>query len=622
MHRGIIPNMLRYFEQLTEAFPKHQPVTPPRNLLSFVIHYSKDMRWPLLALAILTATMAVLEVMLFGFLGQLVDWLSTRNPDTLLETESDTLLWMSLVLLVFMPILTLLHTLINHQSLLGNFPMAIRWNAHRYLLGQSMSFFQDDYAGRVATKVMQTALSTREAVMKITDVFVYVAVYFMSMLGIVMNSSTILMAPLFIWLCLYIAAQWYFIPKLKRVSTLQADARSTMTGRIVDSYTNISTIKLFAHTKREEDYAKRGMNEFMQTVYLQMRLSTGLELCVSTLNYLLIFGISATAIYLWMHQSISVGAIAVAVALALRLNGMSHWIMWELSALFEHIGTVADGRNSLAKNQSVTDISSAPELRVPHGQIEFNAVGFNYGGEQRVITQLDLKILPGEKVGVVGRSGAGKSTLVNLLLRFHDVESGNIFIDGQDISQVTQDSLRANIGVVTQDTSLLHRTVRENIMYGNPDASEESMLEAAAKSHASDFIAGLSDPHGNHGYEAQVGERGVKLSGGQRQRVAIARVLLKDAPILVLDEATSALDSEVEAAIQQSLFALMENKTVIAIAHRLSTIAAMDRLLVMDEGKIVEQGSHQQLLELGGIYATLWQRQTNGFIGIRNNTGS
>ncbi len=610
--------MLSFFEKITDPFPADQPRTPPTNLLAFVIHYSAGMRGPLAALALLTAIMAVLEVMLFGFLGQLVDWLSARSPQTLLQEEGTTLLWMSAVLLVIMPVLTLFHTLVNHQSLLGNFPMAIRWNAHRYLLGQSMSFFQDDYAGRIATKVMQTALSTREAVLKITDVFVYVAVYFISMLGIVMNASFVLMLPLFAWLCLYIAAQWYFIPRLKRVSTLQADARSTMTGRIVDSYTNISTIKLFAHTQREEDYAKQGMSEFMDTVYQQMRLSTGLELCVSTLNYLLIFSIAATSVFLWMQQSISIGAIAIAVALALRLNGMSHWIMWELSALFEHIGTVADGRNTLSREKLVTDTENASELTVTSGEIKFNDVRFNYGGIEKVITGLNVTIRPGEKVGVVGRSGAGKSTLVNLLLRFHDVEAGSIYIDQQNIADVTQESLRASIGVVTQDTSLLHRTVRENIMYGNPGADDEQMFEAASKSHAEDFIKTLSDPFGNRSYDAQVGERGVKLSGGQRQRIAIARVLLKDAPILVLDEATSALDSEVEAAIQQSLFTLMQNKTVIAIAHRLSTIAAMDRLLVMDKGNIVEQGTHQQLLDQGGIYATLWQRQTNGFIGLQD----
>ncbi len=607
--------MLNFFERLTNPFPQSTPDTPPHNLLAFVIHYSKDMKWPLLALAVLTATMAVLEVMLFGFLGQLVDWLAVRDPNTLVAAEGPTLLWMTIVLLVLLPALTLLRTLISHQTLLGNFPMAIRWNTHRYLLGQSISFFQNDFAGRIATKVMQTSLSVRETVLKIADVFVYVFVYFTAMLSIILKSSALLMLPLFIWLFLYIVTQMYFIPRLKRVSTLQADARSTMTGSIVDSYTNISTIKLFAHTQREEDYAKQGMTGFMNTVYSQMRLSTGLELCVSTLNYLLIFSISATAILLWMNNTISIGAIAIAIALALRLNGMSHWIMWELSALFEHIGTVADGRNTLSITQTVTDIQNAQPLVVKDGSITFQSVGFNYGGDERVITNLNLHIKAGEKVGVVGRSGAGKSTLVNLLLRFHDIESGTVLIDGQNIADVTQDSLRTHIGMVTQDTSLLHRTVRENILYGDPEASEDALLEATHKAQAHDFILKLSDQRGGTGYNAQVGERGVKLSGGQRQRIAIARVLLKNSPILILDEATSALDSEVEAAIQQSLFTLMENKTVIAIAHRLSTIAAMDRLIVMDAGKIVEQGTHQQLISSGGIYATLWERQTSGFLG-------
>lgn len=607
--------MLNYFENLTEPFPKKLPGTPPQKLLSFFYHYSKDMRGPLLVLIVLTASMAVLEVMLFSFLGQLVDWLSERNPDTLLAEEADTLIWMSIVLLILLPALTALHTVISHQTLLGNFPMAIRWNAHRYLLGQSITFFQNDFAGRIATKVMQTSISVREAVLKLADVFVYVFVYFASMLGVILKSSALLMMPLFIWLCLYILVQWYFIPKLKCISTLQADARSTMTGRIVDSYTNISTIKLFAHTQREEDYAKHGMSEFMDTVYLQMRLSTGLELCVSALNYLLIFSTAAMAILLWMNNDISIGAIAIAVALALRLNGMSHWIMWELSALFEHIGTVADGRNTLAKSQLVTDENNAPAISVSNGEIKFQSVGFNYGGKEQVISDLNLHIKAGEKVGVVGRSGAGKSTLVNLLLRFHDVESGHVTIDDQNIATVTQDSLRENIGVVTQDTSLLHRTVIENIRYGYPEATDEEVFTAAEKAQAHEFILGLSDPHGGTAYDAQVGERGVKLSGGQRQRISIARVLLKNAPILVLDEATSALDSEVEAVIQQSLFTLMQDKTVIAIAHRLSTIAAMDRLIVMDRGKIVEQGTHDQLIQSKGIYSTLWDRQTSGFIG-------
>ncbi len=610
--------MLSYFEKLTTAYPAEDPSTPPSGLLAFFRHYSRGMELPLLLVALLTATMAALEVMLFGFLGQLVDWLGTKNPETFLAEESKTLWLMALVLLVALPLVSIFHSLLTHQSLLGNYPMAIRWNAHRYLLKQSLSFYQNDYAGRIATKVMQTSLSVREAVMKLLDVFVYVVVYFASMLLIIMQSSLVLMIPLFIWLCLYIATQFYFIPKLKRISTQQADARSLMTGRVVDSYTNIATVKLFAHTERETDYAKNAMDEFLQTVYAQMRLSAGIEICLSLLNYLLIFSLAALSISLWIQDAISIGAIAIAISLALRLHGMSHWIMWELSALFEHIGTTIDGKNTLAKPLSVTDAPVAQNLKVSKGEIRFDSVQFNYGGDEQILNNLNLVIKPGEKVGVVGRSGAGKSTLVNLLMRFHDVEGGSIFIDGQNINQVTQNSLRQQIGMVTQDTSLLHRTVRENIVYGKPDATEQQLLEAAAKAEAHDFIISLSDPAGNTGYDAQVGERGVKLSGGQRQRIAIARVLLKNAPILVLDEATSALDSEVEAAIQQSFTQLMQNKTVIAIAHRLSTIAAMDRLIVMDNGKIIEQGSHQELLTLDGLYASLWKRQTSGFLGIED----
>ena len=608
--------MFSFFEKLTSAYPTEDPSTPPENLFAFFRHYSRGMEWPLLVIAVLTATIATLEVMLFGFLGQLVDWLGDKNPETFLAQESSTLWFMTLVLLVALPLVSLLHSLVMQQTLLGNFPMAIRWNAHRYLLKQSLSFYQNDFAGRIATKVMQTSLSVRETVMKLVDVFVYVTVYFTSMLVVVMQSSFILMLPLFVWLCLYVATQFYFIPKLKRVSTEQADARSLMTGRVVDSYTNIATVKLFAHTDRETDYAKSAMDEFLQTVYQQMRLSSGIEICLSVLNYLLVFSLAALSIGLWIDNAISIGAIAIAISLALRLQGMSHWIMWELSALFENIGTTIDGKNTLSKKLSVTDAPNAPELSVPSGEIHFNSVEFNYGGDERVLRELQLIIKPGEKVGVVGRSGAGKSTLVNLLMRFHDVDGGSISIDGQDISQVTQHSLRRQIGMVTQDTSLLHRSVSENILYGRPDATDAQMIEASVKAEAHDFIKSLSDPAGNIGYDAQVGERGVKLSGGQRQRIAIARVLLKNAPILILDEATSALDSEVEAAIQESFTQLMENKTVIAIAHRLSTIAAMDRLIVMDSGQIIEQGSHAELLKLDGLYASLWTRQTSGFLGV------
>lgn len=608
--------LFRFFEGITQALPRNQAEQPPRGLWAFCRHYTRGFELPLIGLSLSTALIAILEVTLFSFLGKLVDWLSGRDPATLFSEEAGTLLMMSLVTLVAIPVLTLLHALLLHQSLLGNYPMAIRWAAHRYLLGQSLSFYQNDFAGRIATKVMQTALAVRETVMKLLDVMVYVLVYFISMVVLVGQADWVLMLPMLAWLAVYICLQIYFVPRLKRVATAQADARSTMTGRIVDSYTNISTVKLFAHTQRESDYAESSMREFLMTVYQQMRLGTGLNVSVQVVNYLLAFSTAAIAIYLWSVDEISVGAIAVAVSLALRLNGISMWIMWEVSALFENIGTVVDGMNTLSKPIDIKDKPDAKSIEVSDGQIEFDRVNFTYDDKVEVFNQLALSIKPGEKVGIVGRSGAGKSTLVNLLLRFYEVNGGAIRIDGQDLRDVTQDSLRAQIGMVTQDTSLLHRSIRDNILYGRPDASEEDLIAALRGAQADTFIDQLSDPDGNTGLDAQVGERGVKLSGGQRQRIAIARVLLKDAPVLVLDEATSALDSEVEAAIQQSLYHLMQGKTVIAIAHRLSTIAALDRLVVIDKGEIVEQGTHEELLQKGGIYAQLWAHQTGGFLGL------
>lgn len=613
--------MLAFFERLTQAFPPEEPGQPPRGIYAFCRHYTRGMERSLLWMTVLTATLAILEVSLFGFMGQLVDWLGERDPHTLLEQEGLRLLGMAMLVLLIIPALVFLHSAIVHQALLGNYPMAVRWLAHRYLLGQSVSFYQDDFAGRLATKVMQTALSVREAVMKLLNVLMYVLVYFISMLVLLAQADYRLMLPMLVWLAVYIGLQLYFIPKLKQVATEQADARSTMTGRIVDSYTNIATVKLFAHTRQEAGYAQQGMEEFMDTVYRQMRLATGINVGVQISNYLLAFVISAISIWLWSFDAVTIGAIAIAVSLALRLNGMSQWIMWEVSMLFEHIGTVADGMSTLSQPREVQDRPAAPPLKVSAGKIDFDQIRFHYGKGEGVIEQLDLNIRPGEKVGLVGRSGAGKSTLVNLLLRFYDLEGGKIRIDDQDISTVQQETLRAQIGMVTQDTALLHRSVRENILYGRPDASEEELIEAAVKAEAHEFIQQLSDPKGNRGYEAQVGERGVKLSGGQRQRIAIARALLKDAPILVLDEATSALDSEVEAAIQHSLQQLMQGKTVIAIAHRLSTIAAMDRLIVLDKGQIVEQGSHQELVNNKGIYAQLWAHQTGGFLGTEAQEG-
>lgn len=608
--------LFRLFEGITQALPRTEAEQPPQGLWAFCRHYTKGFELPLLGLSLSTAMIAILEVTLFSFLGRLVDWLSERDPATLFSEEASTLVIMSLVTLVAIPLLTLLHALLLHQSLLGNYPMAIRWAAHRYLLGQSLSFYQNDFAGRIATKVMQTALAVRETVMKLLDVMVYVVVYFISMVVLVGQADWVLMLPMLAWLLVYVSLQFYFVPRLKQVATAQADARSTMTGRIVDSYTNISTVKLFAHTKRESDYAESSMREFLLTVYKQMRLGTGLNVSVQIANYLLAFSTAAIAIYLWSVGDISVGAIAVAVSLALRLNGISMWIMWEVSALFENIGTVVDGMNTLSKPIDIKDKNNAKPIEVKEGKIEFDRVNFTYDAKVEVFNQLELSIKPGEKVGIVGRSGAGKSTLVNLLLRFYEVNGGAIRIDGQDLRDVAQDSLRAQIGMVTQDTSLLHRSIRDNILYGRPDASEEDLMAALKGAQADKFIDQLSDPEGNTGLDAQVGERGVKLSGGQRQRIAIARVLLKDAPILVLDEATSALDSEVEAAIQQSLYHLMQGKTVIAIAHRLSTIAALDRLVVIDKGEIVEQGTHEELLQRGGIYAQLWAHQTGGFLGL------
>lgn len=607
--------MLSFFERILNPFPSENPSQPPNTLIQFCLHYTKGMWWPILFVSLLTSIIAIAEASMFGMIGVVIDWLGTGNRETFLVDYRTELISISILLLVVIPATVLLHSMLVHQTLLGNYPMAIRWQAHRYLIKQSLSFYQNDFAGRVATKLMQTSLSVREAVMKLLDVLVYVVIYFITMVVLVGNAEKILVLPMIVWLIGYVLIQRYFIPRLRNVAAEQADARSLMTGRIVDSYTNIQTVKLFAHTDRETEYAKEGMDGFLKTVHKQMRLVTGFNMCIEWLNYTLVFSIGALSLYLWLQSSITVGAIAVALALALRLNGMSHWIMWEVSALFENIGTVMDGMGTLSKPIAIEDKPNAPTLKVEQGEIEFDRVGFHYGKGSGVIEDLHLTIKPGEKVGLVGRSGAGKSTLVNLLLRFYDVESGAIRIDGQHINEVQQESLRAKIGMVTQDTMLLHRSVRENILYGKPDASEAELLAACSKAEALGFIAELTDPDGLKGFDAQVGERGIKLSGGQRQRIAIARALLKDAPILVLDEATSALDSEVEAAIQENLYKLMEGKSVIAIAHRLSTIAAMDRLVVMDQGKVVEQGTHQELIAQGGIYSSLWAHQTGGFLG-------
>ena len=606
--------MYRWFESRLDPFPQDPPAQPPRSLYAFCRHYTRGTEKWLLLMALTTAGIAVAELALYAYVGSLVDQLGDTTPETFLAAEGRRLLWMGALVLVALPLMVLLNSLVQHQTLLGNFPMRIRWNVHRYLLRQSMGYFQDEFAGRIATKLMQTSLAVRETVIKLLDIGNYVLVFLFGTLAVAGASDWRLMIPFATWIAAYALLMRHFVPRMEKISRAQADARSVMTGRVVDSYTNIATVKLFSHSRREQAYAREAMDGFLRTVYPQMRLATHVYSVLYTMNMALLFGTVALGLWLWHQGAIGAGAIAVTVALVLRILGMSQWIMWELSALFENIGTVHDGINSISLPPTVDDPAGAPALGRVRGDIRFEGVGFHYGKRGGVIDHLDLHVRPGERIGVVGRSGAGKSTLVNLLLRFHDCESGRILIDGTDIATVQQDSLRAQIGVVTQDTSLLHRSVRENLLYGRPDATEEEMVQAARQARAHEFIMELTDSEGRRGYDAHVGERGVKLSGGQRQRIAIARVLLKNAPILVLDEATSALDSEVEAVIQENLYRLMEGKTVIAIAHRLSTIAAMDRLIVMDQGEIVEQGTHAQLVASGGLYAQLWARQSGGFI--------
>jgi len=606
--------VLSWFQNLIDPYPEAPPKTPPNTLAAFVWAGTHGVRRYLLCMTSLTALIGAFEALLFAMLGNIVDWLSEVPRHELFAREQNHLLMLAGVLLAS-PLAVWLQTMLKHQTLAGAFPMKLRWNFHRLMLGQSMSFYQDEFAGRIATKVMQTALAVRDTAFILGDILVFVVIYFVTMSAVVGHFDLLLLLPFLGWLLLYAGSVIFFVPKLSRSAKTQADARSLMTGRITDAYTNIATVKLFSHANREAGHARSAMKEFMTTVHRQMRLVSGFEVTNHALSMLLILSTAGMALWLWTQGQVGIGAVAAATAMALRLNGISHWMMWEMAMLFEHIGTVQDGITTLSRPHSVVDHPQAQPLKVTRGEVRFDNVDFSYGGDRPVIQGLNLHIRPGEKIGLVGRSGAGKSTIVNLLLRFHDVERGRVLIDDQDISQVTQDSLRAQVGMVTQDTSLLHRSVRDNILYGRPDASDADMHLAAERAEASDFIATLSDPKGRSGYEAHVGERGVKLSGGQRQRIAIARVMLKDAPILLLDEATSALDSEVEAAIQASLYRLMEGKTVVAIAHRLSTIAAMDRLIVLDQGRIVEEGDHASLLAHGGLYARLWAHQSGGFLG-------
>ncbi len=606
--------MFRWFERLVHPYPDALPPPLPSRFFPFVWACSRGVRPFLVLVTIFTAAIGAFEAGLFSMMAHVVDVLAKVPPARLWAEYGGTLGLLS-ALLGASIVVVALQALFKYQGLFGNFPMRLRWIFHRQMLEQSMAFYQDEFAGRIATKVMQTALAVRDTWLIVTDIMVYVVIYFVTLVAVVGAFDAWMVAPFLGWLALYVCSLWFFVPRLAKVAQQQADARSLMTGRVTDAYTNIATVKLFSHSNREAQFARGAMEEFMGTAYGQMRLVTGFEIVNQVLSVGLIAGAAGVSLLLWQQGAVGVGAVAAASAMAFRLNGISHWVMWEMATLFEHVGTVQDGMATLSKLRSVVDRPAAVPLLVSRGEVRFEGVSFSYGGTRKVIDGLDLTIRPGEKIGLVGRSGAGKSTVVNLLLRLYDIESGRILIDGQDIAGVTQQSLRRQVGMVTQDTSLLHRSVRDNIVYGRPEASDEEMRAAAERAEAHEFIGGLVDRKGRSGYDAHVGERGVKLSGGQRQRVAIARVMLKDAPILLLDEATSALDSEVEAAIQESLYRLMEGKTVVAIAHRLSTIAAMDRLVVMDHGRIVEMGDHATLLAAGGIYARLWAHQSGGFLG-------
>ncbi|WP_068635955.1 ABC transporter ATP-binding protein [Thauera butanivorans] len=610
--------LFNWFERRIDPYPVTAPQPAPKRFFAFLWAATEGTRPFILGMMLLTAAIGAFEALLFAMLGKVVDWLAAVAPARLWADEGGKLLWLAVIVLGSIALVAV-QTMLKHQALAGNFPMRLRWKFHSLMLGQSMSFYQDEFAGRVSAKVMQTALAVRDTCLIMTDILVFVVIYFVTLTAVVASFDLWMLLPFLGWLALYAVSLRWFVPRLSKVARAQADARSLMTGRITDAYTNIATVKLFSHAGREAGYARSAMQEFLHTVHAQMRLVSSIEIVNHGLSMLLILSTGGLVLWLWSQGEVGVGAVAAATAMALRLNGMSHWVMWEMASLFENVGTVQDGINTLSRPHAVVDRPDAKPLVVDRGEIRFEHLGFSYGAAgpeaRRIIDDLSLTIRPGEKIGLVGRSGAGKSTLVNLLLRFYDIDQGRILIDGQDIATVTQDSLRAQIGMVTQDTSLLHRSVRDNILYGRPDAGEAGMMSAAKRAEAHDFILGLTDPKGRTGYEAHVGERGVKLSGGQRQRIAIARVMLKDAPILLLDEATSALDSEVEAAIQASLYRLMEGKTVVAIAHRLSTIAAMDRLVVMDKGRIVEEGDHRSLLARGGLYARLWARQSGGFIG-------
>ncbi|MEN9061255.1 ABC transporter ATP-binding protein [Ponticoccus litoralis] len=606
--------MFRFFENLVDPYAKYrQTDTPPRRLLPFMLDYAQPFRGVFVWATLLSIVVAAVEIWLIWVMGWVVDILS-GDPQQVWQDHGWALIGIGAFILVLRSLIQAADVLLLNNTILPNFGTLIRWRAHGHVLRQSVGWFENDFAGRIANRIMQTPPAAGEAVFQIFDAITFSIAYVVGAMVLLGDADPRLMIPMALWLVLYGALMRWTVVRVGPASKAASDARSLVTGRVVDSYTNIHSVKMFAHTGSELDYAKEAIETSRKTFQDEMRIYTIMDVTLMVLNGLLIVGVVGWALALWMQGAASTGAVAAATALTLRLNAMTGWIMWALTSFFRQLGVVAEGMETIAQPIALTDSGGAQPLRLTDGRIEIKGLSHHYGREAGGLDNIDIVIEPGEKVGLIGRSGAGKSTLVKLLLRFYDAEKGTIRIDGQDISEVTQDSLRLAIGMVQQDSSLLHRSVRDNILYGRPDASEDDMIRAARQAQAHDFILDLTDPKGRPGYDAHVGERGVKLSGGQRQRVTLARVILKDAPILLLDEATSALDSEVEAVIQDTLYGMMEGKTVIAIAHRLSTIAQMDRILVMDAGRIVEEGTHDALLARGGLYAGFWARQSGGFI--------